>query len=241
MRSQIALFILALLLTCYAYAKDDPTVFSYPVLKTSGISIMQFIPKGWHVLLKATGDLNGDKLPDCALIIEYDQDVHATHGEQNAPADMHKPRIFLILFARKTNGYLLSVQSNDLIKCADEGGIFGDPLIEGGIAIEHGAVLVHHYGGSAWRWDIKARFRFQHNGWYLIGLTDLFYWDGNNKGTVYDYNLMTGKMSAAKGNVMLHNDKKSAIWTTPGKQLVFLTHFQSWYDGEWQRIADHDN
>lgn len=236
MHARFPLLILLLLLCSLAHAQPYADIFPYPMLKTTGKNIAQFIPRGWHLLTKAKGDLHGDKLSDYAVVIEFDKDLNPqlASGEENTPGNMHKPRIFFILFAQKTGGYILSVQSNDLIRCADDGGMF-DPFED--LTIEHGTVLVHHYGGSAWRWDIKARFRFQQNAWYLIGLTDLTYWDVNGEMTVYDYNLLTGKMSTTKGNCIDDTAPKKVTWKTLGKRKLLLTHYQKWYDCEWQKMV----
>jgi len=219
--------------------------FTYPVIRKSGKNIAAFVPVGWHVLseangekvlAKASGDLNGDTLPDIAMVIECNKDLNATGKEANSPGNQHKPRIFLALFKTQQGGYILSVQSNDLILCADDGGIFGDPF--DGLSMKRGTVVVHFYGGSAWRWDITSRFRLQNGGWYLIGLTDLSYHDASGEMREYDYNLLNGRMKITTGNYFKKAQQKSK-WKTPGKRKVLLTRYHAWFDGEWQKMADH--
>ena len=131
--------------------------------------------------------------------------------------------------------YQLSVQSNDLILCSDDGGSFGDPFE--GISIDRGCLLVHFFGGSAWRWDIQQRFRFQNHGFYLIGITELGYHDAWGHMLADDYNLLTGKLKVTTGDYF-DKKKQQTHSLTPGKQKILLMNFRHWYDGDWQKITD---
>lgn len=241
MRQILSLLLLLFVVTGYASA----TNFTYPVITPHGNGMADFVPSGWHVLSEANGaqvlatahgDLNGDTLPDIAMVIECDKDLNAENGEVLLPGNQHKPRILLLLFQTRHGGYRLSAQGNDVIMCADEGGVFGDPFA--GMSINRVAVVLHFYGGSAWRWDIRARFRFQHAGWYLIGLTVLSYHDGSGVMTESDYNLSTGKIKRTAGNLF---DKKhnKVSWKTPGKKTVTLAEYHTWFQAGWQKIAGH--
>jgi hypothetical protein len=135
----------------------------------------------------------------------------------------------------KQGGYKLSVQSNDIIRRADEGGIYGDPLDD--LYIERGSLVINFYGGSAWRWDYRLRFRFQENGWFLIGMIDLSYNNLDGKSTEYDYNLLTGKMSKTTGNYLDEKAKKTVKWSTPGKKKLLIKQYHAWLENEWPKIA----
>ena len=211
----------------------------YPIIAQRGNSVADFVPKGWHVLAEANGqhvvaevhgDLAGNKRSDVALVIEYDKDLKA----KDSPIYQHKPRIFLVLFKTVQGGYVLSMQSNNLIRCADEGGFFGDPF--DGISINRGSVVVHFYGGSNFRWDWKPRFRYKDHGWYLIDLTDLENSTINDEMVEYDYNLLTGKMKVTKGSNF--DQKKRVIsWLSPGKRKVRLIDYHTWFESVWQKMT----
>src|SRR4030095_5901566 len=69
--------------------------FSYPVFKDSGKVVQDFIPANWFLKTKATGDLNGDSIPDLALVIENkdrNKKIKPEGSIRNAG-----PRILLIL------------------------------------------------------------------------------------------------------------------------------------------------
>ncbi|MHB0935801.1 MAG: hypothetical protein ACYDCO_01265 [Armatimonadota bacterium] len=218
-------------LCCMAASAAD---FKYPTIKQSGKAIHDFVPKGWHILSTAKGDLNADKVADIAAVLEYDKDLNAKNGKSNE-MNTHKPRIFIVVFQAKKGGYTLSVQDNTLIRLGDEGGMMGDPFQ--GISVNRGSVLIHEYGGSAGRWDIIARYRFQKNGWYLIGLTDEEFDTITGESTVYDFNLLTGKMSVTEDNKIEPTGKPKVTWKTPGKRTVTIGKFRTWFDNDWPKIS----
>ena len=91
--------------------------------------------------------------------------------------------------------------------------------------IDKNILIVSHYGGSAWRWSITDKFRFQDNDWYLIGETKNSYWvvercDKLNgfAGTDYeDVNFVTGDFEIKK----ISQDCK-LLENKKGKKLLSL-------------------
>ena len=79
------------------------------------------------------------------------------------------PEVLLIALAGD-GGYRLAQSDNGVVLRSDEGGVWGDPFQS--LEIARGTVVLSHYAGSAWRWGIVQRFRFQNGDWYLIGQTD---------------------------------------------------------------------
>ncbi|QEK11610.1 hypothetical protein FQB35_04110 [Crassaminicella thermophila] len=178
--------------------------------------ISSFIPKGWEVLKKydelaiAEGDLNKDGIMDKAFVIE-----------QNNQSEYASPRNLLIVFGNKDNTYTLSIRAEKAILLANEGGSFGDPFED--IAIDRGSVLIKFMGGSS-RWHRYFRFRYQDNGWYLIGFTEGSYESiGDSMDCLEDdYNLITGDYIGEK----LEDGKIKTIKKNIGKkQLLNLKDF----------------
>ncbi len=167
----------------------------YPVLPSTGASLNDFIPKGWHVLGTTFGDLNKDKIPDCALVIESDSVMKEM--EEGFEEERH-PRILVVLFKQKKGGYALSVQANRVVLRSTEGANF-DPWSD--MVVERGSLVLHYYAGRSWRWSGHYRFRFQDGGWYLIGATNVSYHSGSGEMESYDYNLLTGDMETTVGNM----------------------------------------
>jgi hypothetical protein len=147
--------------------------------------INSFIPNGWHIVeaygdSKVEGDLNSDGIKDIAFVMEGQE------TSESAP-----PRVLLIATGNKDKSYNLAIKAETAIRRKDEGGIMGEPFM--GLSIDRGSLLIRHSGGSAWRWDHLYRFRYQRDGWYLIGATEDWFHAVSSAGRKYeDINLLTG-------------------------------------------------
>jgi hypothetical protein len=160
-----------------------------PTLIKQSNSIEAFVPKGWKLLDKTSGDLNKDGLADIAGVLE--PETQWEPGMEEAP-----PRILLIALQERGKGYRLSIQTAKAILRADEGVAWGDPYES--VSVDRGSLLLNFYGGSGWRWAYTYRFRYQDQGWFLIGVTEVVFFTGTQEGKVKDYNLLTGKMIEIK-------------------------------------------
>jgi hypothetical protein len=155
-----------------------------PVIKDKGKNFEEFIPKGWKVIKKIEGDFNKDKLIDVAAVIESE---NINKNDTDEP-----PRILFILFRQADGSYKLSIQNAKAVFKSDDGGVFGDPFA--GLTLDRGSMLLDFYGGSAERWGYSFRFRYQDNGWFLIGATINSNNVNTGEGATKDFNLLTGKM-----------------------------------------------
>ncbi|MDO3412501.1 hypothetical protein QWJ34_22240 [Saccharibacillus sp. CPCC 101409] len=163
--------------------------------RPKAVAEARLIPAGWHALLqpngglaRTEGDLNKDGIPDLALVIEQD-------GEDGEPL----PRSLLLAFGDGKGAYRLSEIAERVVLSADEGGVWGDPFRS--VAIERGAVVIRHYGGSADRWYNTFRFRYQNEDWVLIGITRGVYFTGNElpeEADEDDFNLLTGDYTSKR-------------------------------------------
>jgi hypothetical protein len=136
----LGLFALTLLFAVPARAE-----FTYPQFPKQGAALSDWILPGWKAVHEVTGDLNKDGRDDIAFILERKQQVSHTRGcGKESDKSQAAPRILMVLLAREQGGYRLSVLETDLVRRADEGGIFGDPL--SGLYIERGSVVLHHFG-----------------------------------------------------------------------------------------------
>lgn len=151
--------------------------------------------RGWSVLFEASGDLNRDGAADYAAIIEAPKGENTPDNACDGTDDYSEAetRRLVIAFADQDGGLKVVANEPRSVLRHDQGGVFGDPLE--GLAIERGAVVVTHYGGSRWRWGDTLRFRHDDDEWRLIGMTE--FWLDSAFGNVveYDYNPLSGKMS----------------------------------------------
>jgi len=167
--------------------------FDYPVLPSSGAAVDELVPDGWKVMVQASGDLNQDGRDDLAVIIERLETAKHERACGKEGYDSHAaPRILLIALAAD-GGYQLAGSDNGVVLRSDEGGVWGDPFQS--LEIARGTVVLTHYAGSAWRWGVVQRFRFQNEGWYLIGHTESSHHTVSEQMSEYDYNLSTGKVA----------------------------------------------
>lgn len=164
-----------------------------PTLPTSGMAIEDFIPKGWTILKKATGDLNKDEQDDVAVVIQNERQL--PEGEDPMFVDL--PRILIVLF-KTTDGYTLGAQHDGFILKATQGGTMGDPFSD--LFIKRGVLNINFMGGSRELWSYFYKFRYQKETWYLIGLDEHAYDRGNGDFEEWSYNYLTSKAKHVTGN-----------------------------------------
>ena len=180
--------LLLFLFPCSVLAQDGPL----PELPWSADNLNGIVPAGWFLLDSATGDLNGDNIPDLALVVESDSGMVIPDDE-----DMVSPRI-LAVYLRRGDGYVLSVQAENVVLRADQGVNF-DPW--SWIAIDSGALSFGFYTGGAWRWSAGYYFRFQDEGWYLVRANETNYHSVHGDMWSCEYDLVSGEVVITTGNM----------------------------------------
>ena len=149
---------------------------------------------GWKQLFEATADLNKDGVDDKAIAIEAPEGVKEPGNWCKSESGFSEAsaRRLIVWLSQPGGTFDLAVDDPKLLLRADEGGVFGDPLED--LTIERGALVVHYFGGSRWRWAYTQRFRLEADGFALIGYTDMSV-DSATLATVsYDYNALSGKV-----------------------------------------------
>lgn len=210
------LIILLSLVTSSVFGKDD----FRRLVPLTGKSFKDFIPKGYDTLgwrtSIAVGDLNKDGVDDIVLVLK---DIEA---EQKLDGGGLRP---LVVLFKEKDYYRLAAIAMYVVMCKDCGGAMGDPFV--GVSIEKNTLTVYHYGGTAWRWSVDTKFRYQNDDFYLIGKTKNSFWimadcdeNANADDAAKDYedvNYITGdrirKKTSEQCKVLL--DKKDKIKTKP--------------------------
>ena len=195
-------------------------------IPATGKSVFSFIPKGYDTLQGGItyGDLDKDGQPD-AVIALYNK------KEDTIDVGSELKRLLIVLL-KTADGYRVVSKSTGAVLCKGCGGAFGDPFSD--ITITKGILQVDHYGGSAWRWTIKDKYRYQNNDMYLIGTTNDSYWDGSgcNGGvgssgrTFKDVNWVTGDQEEIERNTdcKLLKHTKTKIKVKPLVKMAAVTH-----------------
>lgn len=160
-------------------------------IPVSGKKAIDFIPAAYKIKDSLSGDLNKDGIKDLVLVLNH-------QNEDTFQMDEEPKRLLLILFRNKS-GFRLAGKSSEVLMCVHCGGMYGDPYEN--VDISKGVISILHYGGSSWRWTETRKFRYQQNGFFLIGSTSNLFWnvqdcDGNGIGEAgkqyRDINYLTG-------------------------------------------------
>ena len=183
----------SLVFVIVAVAAGAPVAIGAPDIPRAGQRAEDFVPGGWRIIRQASGDLDRDRRKDMALVIEAGRFVVETRGcGGDRFENKARPRILLILRARKSGGFQLWHSASRLILRANEGGVYGDPLVS--IAIDRGALVISNYGGSNWRWADVVRFRAGKGVFEMIGFTHSSHFLGDGQKREYDYNVLRGRL-----------------------------------------------
>lgn len=164
-----------------AQARTQARIDEFPAadLPREGKSLQDFVPIGWTVQEQATGDLNGDGIPDVAAILI----------ESESP-DTHE-RALVVLLGREGGKFTLAGTNGKLVQCKECGGMKESE----GIAIKKGVIIVDQMMGSREYAVYTWRFRYdpQTQRFVMIGM-DLESADGGRgTGTIESSNYLTGQ------------------------------------------------
>jgi hypothetical protein len=125
---------------------------------------IDFLPKGFVVFEKITGDLNKDGVEDCVLVIKGTDNNHIITDEYRGQLDRNR-RGIIVLF-NKNGYYELAVKNYDCFSSENEdGGVYFAP--DSSIEITNGNLYIHYGHGRYGYW--RYTFRFQNSDLELIG------------------------------------------------------------------------
>jgi hypothetical protein len=216
---------------------NRPQNSDYPNLPKSGKSINDFVPKNWETVGKAPGDLNGDKLEDCALVIKANLSkfLNKNDGLGSNPFDTN-PRILVILFKDK-DGYRIAEQSNTFIISPDSP-TMSEPFQE--VKIKNGVLeLSFELFSSAGSWSMTSssyRFKFLNGEFVLIGADKTDSMRNSGEMESRSYNFLTSKLKVSTGN--FSSDREKVRWKTYRlKKLKTLDTFKAPFS--WKIESDY--
>lgn len=202
-------------------AQDDgvpwnmPTESDFPTLAQTASKCEGFAPKGWAVLAKAEGDLNGDGKADCAAIFNATESrfIFKNDGFGTSEFDTN-PRILAVAFADGDRGFRLHVQNNSFaISAASPTMIepFQDMTIKGGVLT---FLFEEFYSAGSWSMSNQTyKFRYQNGEMTLIGVDKTTTIRNTGDIEMRSYNLSTGQMTIELGHI--DDDGKGEITRKP--------------------------
>lgn len=143
----------------------------YPDLPRHSASLSGFVPRGWKLTEKAVGDLNGDRIPDAALVLWMDDPANRIHPSYD-PRHRYdtNPLMLVVVFGSKSGGYGLALANRKLIPRRVNPN--QDPPFNGvGIASGVLRVKMHEFlEAGGWRLGKNSfAFRWQDGALRLIG------------------------------------------------------------------------
>lgn len=111
------------------------------------------------IIAETEGDLDGDGIAERVMIFDT-----------NEMGDMGTVR-HLVIYKNGEERWDYWTSSRNAILESDAGGMMGDPFHH--VEIEAGILHIYHYGGSSWKWSTHHKYRYQNEGFYLIGSTNI--------------------------------------------------------------------
>ncbi len=165
-----------------------------------------FIPKNWKVIRKVQGDLNGDKQPDLALIIENtDPKNIMANGNLDGTELNLNHRKLLILF-KNSQAYRLVASNSTLPSESDqESPRLSDPLEEeDSLSIKNGQIKITlNYSWSCGSWykaDYIFTFKYQNQYLKLVNYDAYYFNHGSTRTYTRSFNFLTEKIKNTSEN-----------------------------------------
>ena len=169
-------------------------------------ALQQAVPPGWAATYYASGDLNGDKRADAALIIQQQNPALRLKNE-GLGADVldTNPRRLLVL-VRENQGYRLLVQTQTHFlppQGAADAPCLADPLEDDALTIRQGRLWLDvDYWLSCGSWGTRRdtyQFRYQKGSMQLIGADSRFFSRNSHDESRTSVNLLSGKIKTTTG------------------------------------------
>ncbi|HEY0027300.1 MAG TPA: hypothetical protein VGC35_05475 [Allosphingosinicella sp.] len=132
--------LLAAPLAAAAQGGELPPV-DFPSLPDIAANASAFAPRGWAVETQVRGNLNGDSLPDLALVLTRG-DTAPRQGQREANPN---PRMLVVAWGRATGGYALAIRNTAFLpRKRPPNGLSSDWVTfeDGSLEVDHGRLRV---------------------------------------------------------------------------------------------------
>lgn len=193
-------------------AQEERPGVDIDAIATVGEKVGDFVPKGWKLEEKVSGDLNDDGVTDHAL--KLIEDIVSTPDD---PADRN--RALVIVFADKDGKLTRAAVTDKLLQCTSCGGAFyGVSDAPANVTIAKGVLIIDQDHGSRWVTETTYRFRYdeQPSMFILIGFDYTSRDRANGEVSSESTNYLTGKRITTTGK-----GKKTTSKTTVVKKMRY--------------------
>ena len=179
----------------------------YPALPAASPTADGFVPRGWAVVGRESGDLNGDGRADIVLLMQMRDRANVVTipwGSGNERFDTN-PHLLAAAFREPGGGYRLAATNHGLFQRPFGPHTGDDPIGEDTISIERRALLVSF---GYLRGHASYRFRWQSGAFRLVGYEQ----GGVSGGCVetHSINYLTRRARVTKG--MIDSDRTRVAW-----------------------------
>lgn len=143
-----------------------------PALPARADSVEAFVPRGWKILQRADGDLNGDGRADAAFVLEHSKQPDPGFGDEEPGWQAFWPRITAVVIA-DGKGFRLQTDNPRFVPAWTQSN-FDDVMEDGSLSIAKGVLNVRFHqfasAGGWWAGQTSFKFRWQDGEMVLIGL-----------------------------------------------------------------------
>jgi hypothetical protein len=196
-------------------AQDGRRFLDAKLVRAEGKAAEDFVPRGWALEEQAAGDLNGDALPDAALMLIEDLPHEAADGTWNM-----RHRALVLIFKRADGAYARAAVATRLLYCSLCGGALSDP--SGGnvaVSIDKGVLNVSQLSGAREAHELTQRFRYDPRAkrFILIGEDVETYDRADGDGAKTSTNYLTGLQVTEKRRLLKEGQEPKLVSTTRKK------------------------
>ncbi|HYG47165.1 MAG TPA: hypothetical protein VD846_04400 [Allosphingosinicella sp.] len=206
MRALPALLLAAQPLAAFAQPLDIPPV-RYPAVATAARGAEGFVPAGWAIVGRESGDLNADGRADLALLMQMRDRANILAvpvGDETVAFDTN-PHLLAVAFGQADGGYRLAASNRGLFLRPIRPFTGEDALGQETIRIERGGLLVSF---GYLRGHASYRFRWQRGAFRLIGFES----GGASGGCVETISINYLTRRARVSNVPISSDRTPFSW-----------------------------
>jgi hypothetical protein len=206
MRSLLSLLLVAVPAAAPGQLIDIPPV-RYPDVPVAARAAEGFVPAGWGIVARESGDLNADGRQDLAVLMQMRDRANILSvpvGDETVAFDTN-PHLLAVAFGAPGGGYRLAASNHGLFLRPIQPFTGDDPPGDETIRIERGGLLVSF---GYLRGQASYRFRWQRGAFRLIGYES----SGASGGCVETISINYLTRRARVSNVPISSDRTPVSW-----------------------------
>lgn len=164
---KIQIFVTALLVSSLARSHADPKPLRAASIPTRADAPALFAPRGWKIEKTLSGNLNGDKLSDAALVLVENKPAKDASGDPTA-----RQRALVVLLREGKGWHRVGFNGELLLGTRDGGAFYGAVETPVNVTVARGLINISMESGSREVTETTLRLRYEpkRQGIYLVGL-----------------------------------------------------------------------